>query len=172
MTQVFSFAFRSLAAGAGWLSGLSLATIFVLGLANVLGRYTETFSLLWSADLQRLLFIWAVFLGAAAAHHSRSHLAIDFLRDRLPLPLRRIAEVVSHLLVLGLLGVLVRYGWEVTQLRRNVPYVTLGVPHAYAYFALPMSAALMALFTVEAFIEDLRGRPSEEDRVEPPKSLM
>jgi TRAP-type C4-dicarboxylate transport system permease small subunit len=153
---------RSLASIAGWLSGLSLVSIFVIGMSNVFGRYTGTFSILWSADLQRLLFIWAVFLGTAAAHHSESHLAIDYLRDRFPPQIRRIAVVVSHLLLLVLLGVLMVYGWEVTMLRRNVPYVQLGISHSYAFAALPISAALMVLFTIEAIVRDLRGRPSED----------
>lgn len=172
MSAAVRLMLRWLAAVAGWLSGLCLATIFVVGLANVVGRYTGTISMLWSADLQRLLFIWAVFLGAASALHSRSHLAIEVLRDRLPVALRRVAVLAGHVLLLVLLGVLLKYGWELTLVRRNIPYVQLGVAHAYAAAALPVSAALMALFAIQGFVDDLRGRRFEEDRVEPSESLM
>lgn len=172
MSAAVRLMLRWSAAGAGWLSGLCLATIFVVGLTNVVGRYTGGFSLAWSADLQRLLFIWAVFLGAASALHSRSHLAIEFLRERLPLAPRRVAVLAGDVLLLALLGVLLKYGWELTLVRRNIPYVQLGIAHAYATAALPVSAALMALFAIQGFIDDLRGRRSEEDRVEPPESLL
>lgn len=153
---------KLLADGAAWIAGLSFLAIFVVNTLAVVGRYSGWYSLIWSLDFTRLGFVWVVFFGAAAATHSRSHLAIEFFRDLLPAPMRRAATLFNHVVFLALLGVLIVMGWAYGIARLSVPYIQLGVPQGWAYLALPVSAALMALFTLEALIDDIRGTNDPE----------
>jgi TRAP-type transport system small permease protein len=156
MTSPVRQLLKALAHLAAWGCGLSFLAIFVVNITAVAGRYTGYYSLLWAPDLTRLLFIWLVFTGAAAATRSQSHLAIDFLRDLLPEGAQRLVTTLVHLLFLVLLAVLIVQGWRYGLLRMNIPYTQLGVAQGWAYLALPVGSTLMTLFTLEALVDHWR----------------
>ncbi len=165
MTDLVARGLRVAAIVAAWVSAIGFAAIFFLASLNVVGRYGDFFDIPWAADLQRLLFIWVVFFGSAAALHDKSHLAVDFLRDLLPSTSRRIMLIAGDVLLLVLLLLMLVYGWDLTVQRMGVPYIQLDVPQGYAFVALPISAALMSLFTIHSIVEEVRGRVASPDEV-------
>lgn len=151
----------AMASGAAVISGACLLGIFVANIIAIFGRYSGAYYLLWVPDLTRLLFIWSVFAGAAAATHEGTHLAVDFIRDLMPPPIRHAAIVLGQLLLLALLAVLAVKGWEFAMVRMRAPYLQLGVPQGYGYVALPIAAATMAIFTVDDIVRSLTS-PNQE----------
>lgn len=166
MTRALRSGLRVLAYGAAWASGLCFLAIFAVNLLNITGRYSGQFALLWAFDLSRLLFVWTVFLGAAAATYFRTHLALDFIRDRFPPAARRQAIAAGHLLLILLLIVLCIEGWRFAWIRMAIPYLQLDVPQGYAYLALPVAAGLMILFALENLVDGWRGHSASRPMTE------
>jgi TRAP-type C4-dicarboxylate transport system permease small subunit len=137
--------------------GAILITIFSLNLYQVGGRYLFGVGAVWIPDLTRLLFIWMVFLGTALMHQWKRHLVIDVLLLKFPGPTRRMVEVFIGLGMLGLTGVMGVAGWRIMEIRMDIPYTGLEIPTGYAYLAVPVAAALIALVSLTNLWEWMRG---------------
>lgn len=125
--------------------GAGLAGIFLLNMYQVGGRYLFGIGSVWIPDVTRFLFIWMVFLGTALLHLRRRHLVIDYVRERLPRGLRQAAEALIAAATCGLAVVLLAVGWRIMQIRMDIPYTGWEVPTGYAYLAVPVAAALIAV---------------------------
>ena len=136
--------------------GAILIIIFSLNLYQVGGRYLFGVGAVWIPDLTRLLFIWLVFLGTALMHQRKRHLVIDVLLLRFPGPARRMIEALIGLGMLGLAGVIAVVGWRIMQIRMDIPYTGLEIPTGYAYLAVPVAAALIAVTSLANLSEWMR----------------
>jgi TRAP-type C4-dicarboxylate transport system permease small subunit len=65
-------------------------------LLEVVARDMFSISTTWAEELSRFLFVWAVFLGAAAAWQRGAHIVIDVLPRRLPPAPRKLLLLVIH----------------------------------------------------------------------------
>jgi TRAP-type C4-dicarboxylate transport system permease small subunit len=122
-----------------------LIVIFCLNLYQVGGRYLFGVGAIWIPDLTRLLFIWMVFLGTVLIHQRKRHLVIDFLLRKFPRSVRRVVDAVIGAGMLLLAGVMAVVGWRIMQIRMDIPYTGLEIPTGYAYLAVPVAGALMAM---------------------------
>ncbi len=125
--------------------GAGLLAIFFLNMYQVGGRYLFGIGSVWIPDVTRLLFIWMVFLGTALVHLRQKHLVIDFVKLRLPPRVRETAEALIAVGMLALAGVLMVAGWRIAMIRMEIPYTGWEIPTGYAYLAVPVCGALIAL---------------------------
>ena len=100
---------RITARGLEYVVGGLFIAIAGTALAQVFTRYVLANSLTWTHELDILLMIWAVWLGAAIGIHRKAHLRISILSDRLSGANQKILTVVIDLLTLTFLVVL---GWK------------------------------------------------------------
>ncbi len=123
------------AAMAGCL-GLMAVLVFV----NVVLRYGFGSGIAASEELSRLLFVWMVFIGAAAAYPAGEHMAFTSLAARLrgrPAALAAWTALIRLLVLLA--AVLVAWGaWQQVLVGLGSQSVVLGYPTAL----LPMPALL------------------------------
>lgn len=85
--------------------------IVVLIFAGVLSRYVFHFSIAWSEEFARFLFLWGSLFGAAAAFKEQGHGGLPILVERLPRAGRRAFEVLCFALVSVFLCYLVWQSW-------------------------------------------------------------
>lgn len=137
------------------LIGLSAAIALVVFL-QVLFRYLLQQPLFWSEELPRYLLIWMSFLAAAVAQRDEAHINITLVVNRLPAGGRRLAHLAANALMLAFLGVLIYSGSLVTRITVAHRSTALQIPMAAVYIALPLGAALMALYLALQILEDLR----------------
>lgn len=134
--------------------GVMAVAVFV----NVVLRYGFNSSLPASEELSRLLFVWMVFIGAAAAYPVGEHMAftslVALLRKR-PVAIA-LATVLIRLLVL-LASVLIAWGaWQQVLVGKDSTSVVLGYPTAL----LPLPAFLCAVaIGLTALWELVRRKP-------------
>ena len=76
-----------------WGAGLLLFVMVVVAFLQVTARYTGLFFVPWTEEVARLLFLWAVWLGAAAALFRGGHIRFDFVVARILPRLRRACEI-------------------------------------------------------------------------------
>jgi len=143
-----------------------LIVIVLIVFANVVGRYFFHAPLRWSDEVAQYMFLWLSYLGALAALIRGRHYSVPTLVDMLPSVPRVIVKTISDLIVLLILLVLVWFGWQLVERLSFQTSLTLGVPVYYAYVALPLTAALMAVVVCVQAINRLCGvPPSSADAV-------
>jgi TRAP-type C4-dicarboxylate transport system permease small subunit len=76
-----------------WTVGALFLILAVTAFAQVIFRYALRSSLVWAHELDILLMIWAVWLGAAVGLYRKGHLRITLLSDRFSVEARNILLV-------------------------------------------------------------------------------
>jgi TRAP-type transport system small permease protein len=109
---------------------------------NVVGRYLFNSPLQWAEEFSRYAFVWLVFVAAIVATTHKKHILIDFLLNYLPQKARKACQIVTDLLGLGLMAILVYYGWVMMRAAKQ-PTAALGIPQSWVYMAVPACALLM-----------------------------
>jgi TRAP-type C4-dicarboxylate transport system permease small subunit len=132
---------------------VSIAAVVFL---QVVFRYLLRQPLFWSEELPRYLLIWMTFLGAALAQKHDAHMSITLVVNWLSPRARRAVRVLGHLVMIGFLGVLVHSGGLVTSITVHHRSTALQIPMAAVYVALPVGAALMAVYLALQIVLELR----------------
>ncbi|MGP9497629.1 MULTISPECIES: TRAP transporter small permease [unclassified Halomonas] len=115
--------------------------------ANVVGRAVLNHSLPWADELARMLFIWLIFLGAAAAFARYEHIAVDILVRRLKPRAAHALYLFQHLVITALMGIIVWGGFLVMS-RASGRTAILGVPWNIVNVSLVLCAAFIAAVAI------------------------
>jgi TRAP-type C4-dicarboxylate transport system permease small subunit len=128
---------------------------------------------LWLQEVTSTLFIYAIFIGAAVATRRNDHLYLTAISEAMHGTPRLIVEIIIRIIVLGVALCLIRFGY-LNYVRGFGSFrLPSGTPIASLYAVIPISGALIALFTIEQLVNGIRNgfdhpvRP-DEDLVIPP----
>jgi len=127
---------------------------------------------LWLQEVTSTLFIYAIFVGTAAATRRNDHLYLTAISEAMHGTPRLIVEVIIRLVVLGVAFCLIWYGYQ-NYLRGFGSFrLPSGTPIASLYAIIPLSGVLIGLFTIEQLVNGLRNgfdhpEPPEEDEGAP-----
>ena len=133
-------------------------TLFAFSMSVVLDIVTRTIGSpwLWLQEVTSTFFVYGIFIGAAAATRRNDHLYLTALSEALHGTMRTVVEVIIRLIMLSDAVCMVYFGY-LNFLRGfgsfRMPSLT---PIASLYAAIPLSGALMALFTIEQLVNGLR----------------
>src|SRR6185369_14382368 len=120
---------------------------------------------LWLQEVTSTLFIYAIFIGAAVATRRNDHLYLTAISEAMHGTPRLVVEIIIRIVVLGVAGCLIRYGY-LNFLRGFGSFrLPSGTPIASLYAVIPLSGILIALFTVEQMVN---GIANGFDHPEPP----
>jgi TRAP-type C4-dicarboxylate transport system permease small subunit len=126
-----------------------------------------------AAGVTSTLFIYAIFIGAAVATRRNDHLYLTAISEAMHGTPRLIVEIVIRMVVLAVAACLIWFGY-LNYLRGFGSFrLPSGTPIASLYAVIPLSGALIALFTIEQLVNGIRNgfdhpEPPEEDLVIPP----
>jgi TRAP-type C4-dicarboxylate transport system permease small subunit len=151
--------------GLMWLSGLFLATFTITVLLDVTTRFTGT-PILWLQEVTLGAFVWGVFIGGAVAVRRNEHFLLARIATSLQGRSRMVMETASHLVLLAVALFLALFGFSFFMFGFGIHSQPSGTPVAVITAAIPISGALIALFTVERLVNGWRGGfESEEDQL-------
>lgn len=126
------------------------AAILVIMVCQVAFRYVLNAPLTWTEELARYCFIWACYLGAPVATRRGNHVAIVFVAERLPrVPGNLLAWAIQAVslvffLQLGIQGAILAVR------SHTVEAITLPIPWSFIYAAVPLSAFLLIVQTLDS----------------------
>jgi TRAP-type C4-dicarboxylate transport system permease small subunit len=127
---------------------------------------------LWLQEVTSTLFIYAIFVGTAAATRRNDHLYLTAVSEAMHGTPRLIVEIIIRIVVLGVAFCLIVYGYQ-NYLRGFGSFrLPSGTPIASLYAIIPLSGVLVGLFTIEQLVNGLRNgfdhpEPPEEDEGTP-----
>lgn len=121
----------------------------------VYGRYVLNATPTWVEQVALLLIVWITFLGAAVGVRRGTHLAVDFIRDAAPVPIRKIGLLICAVALIFFGVMLAWQGYEMFErvMRRRIPL--LGVSEAWRAAPVIIGGFMTALFAVDDLITGL-----------------
>lgn len=137
------------------LVGILFITLFLLNILRIGLRYFWGVSWLWVPDFSRLIFIWAVFLGASVLYARREHLEMDFFVNRMKESTWKKLSLFIDLCLAIFLAILIIEGFKISKIRMRIPFDMWDIPTAYAYAAVPICSAIMFIITINRLINEI-----------------
>src|ERR1700744_636048 len=123
---------------------------------------------LWLQEVTSTLFIYAIFIGAATATRRNDHLYLTAVSESLHGTPRLIVEIVIRIVVLAVAACLIWFGY-INYLRGFGSFrLPSGTPIASLFPVIPLSAILIALFTIKQLVNGIRNgfdHPEPEEEV-------
>ena len=159
-----------------WLCGVAL---FGFTTPVILDITTRTIGRpwLWLQEVTSTFFIYGIFIGAAVATRRNDHLYLTAIAEALHGRARLIVEIIIRLVIFAVALALVYFGY-INFLRGFGSFrLPSNTPIASLYAAIPLSGALIALFTIEQIINGCRkgfDRPEGDDgpdAITPPAAI-
>ena len=136
---------------------LLTALLLVVG-AQILTRYVLNYSLFWSEELARYLFIYLVFIGSAIVLRRNGHIQVSFFVDRLPCGLRRGLAIVSDLLLLSFTVIVLIHGVRLAAMVWTVPTAAMLIPWTLVYLGIVLGMAAMGLAVLGSLLSQFLDR--------------
>lgn len=87
------------------IAAAALIASILISVINGLTRYTIQYTWNPGTDVNTICFAYVVFCGGAAAYRRKMHYGIDVFVNMLPEKVRKVVEVLTHLVTLIALGV-------------------------------------------------------------------
>ena len=144
--------------------GVLCCLLIVIGFAQVFFRYVLGYSLYWSEEAMRYLFIWVVFLGLGPTLRHKGHVALEIIPNSLGGRARFWLERLTLVLVLIFCLVLTWYGGIVTVKTFRYLSPAMEISLAFIYGPLPLGGLAAIFYTLEQ-IKNLK--PSGPDEGKP-----
>lgn len=105
MIQKMNKGFERLLRVTDLLAGVMLIMIVIFILLQILFR-RFSLNIQWTEEASRYSFVGMVFFGGVSAVRHCGHIAITTLVEMLPIPVRRVTEIISQLLIMAAAGIL------------------------------------------------------------------
>lgn len=139
-----------------FVASLCLSVTISLVLVNVFMRYFLRTGLYWSEEVATICFVWAVFVGAAAAYRRGAHIGVDIVVKLFGEATRRKIQLAVSILLLAINAYL---AWlSLCFISQSYTKVTpvLGVSSVVVSSALSVSFLLMTLHSAAFVRRDLK----------------
>ena len=123
--------------------------LIVVGSAQIFFRYVVNYSLFWSEELMRYLFVWLVMLGIGVGVRHNAHVAVDALNYVLSAKSQKAASIFIGLLGLALFATLAWLGGQLSLKYMHQLSPAIRLPMGAVYLAIPLGSLLSCFFHLE-----------------------
>ncbi len=137
------------------LIGILMALMVIVMCYQVVLRYVFNDANIWSEEVTRYMFVYAVLFGSFVAVRRNSHLQVDFLINLMKGNLKRYFTLVTSVVVLAFLVYLLplSYNLALDTMRSISP--GLNLPMGWVYMAIPIGTLLMILGMIEIILKKI-----------------
>lgn len=129
---------------------------------QVFARYVLNTSPSWSEQLSLFLMVWTILLAAAAGVRENFHIRITALQDISSPRVQKILLISTHLITLLIGAMLFFSGMDIVGRTWNIDIPALPVSRGVALLPIPISGALMMLFSLEHVLAILNSKEVEQ----------
>jgi TRAP-type C4-dicarboxylate transport system permease small subunit len=140
---------------------VTLGVMLVLIFVQVVSRYAFHYSLSFSEELARYLFVWTVFLGIPVVQRMGGHMIVGVITERISgMPLK-VLRIVAHILTVIFMIIILKNGILMVQRTSFQTSPAMQIPMSYIYYVLPIGSLAMILNTIEDLLKTLATPASE-----------
>ena len=149
----------------GAVCGVTMALMMLLVLQQELFRYVLKIPSPATQEIAIYCMVYVAMLGSVLAIRHKTHVAVNFVVDRLPPRFASAVRIISYLIVIAFFVILFWQGCKLTQRATFQHSTTTGITVAYIMVSIPISAALSIIFTLEHLVHEILGlRRDSTDR--------
>ncbi|MDR2946380.1 MAG: TRAP transporter small permease [Candidatus Adiutrix sp.] len=138
---------------------------------NTVGRYSGAFSIGWADEISRYMMIWLVFLGISAAAKKNAHFAVGVVfmitPKKMHIPVR--AFILLLVLVFAVAATVLGYQYAMRLHSMGQTSPALNIPMWFMYGAIPVGCGLMAIRSIQHFVDQVRESRRNPDFDDTPK---
>ena len=138
------------------LSGLLLLLTILLIFVQVITRYVFFYSLPWSEELSRYMFIWFVYLSLSVTIRENLSIRIDFLDQILKGKAKDILNLVVDILGFCILVVFVYSSYKLFLMGFKSKTPAMRIPFYVIYLIMPIGYGLSALEMLIRIVTKIR----------------
>lgn len=142
--------------------GACLVTMTVIFSWLVYGRYVLNATPTWVEQVSLLLVVFIGFLGASVGVHRRTHLNVAFFRHISPRPIRRLLELVTHLIMGGFALIMMIKSYELAVFKWGSQIPLIDIPEGVRALPIMLCGTFTLLFSIGHIIRYFQG---EEETV-------
>lgn len=157
----------------GWIDALftGLAVMALVAIAGTVllqisGRLFLPFSLAWTEELSRYLFVYMVALSAGVVLRRNRNVNVELFHHCLGPRARAGYQALVCLLIGGFAWMVLPYAWQYAQNGAWQTSPTLKVPMLYIFFSTVVMFGLLLVYSAIGFLEGvaaMRQRPTDHD---------
>ena len=141
------------------LAGVTFIAMVLLTVYQVFTRYVLKDPSSWSEELVGYLFAWMSLFGAALVSGERGHMNIPILVEKMGKGAQKALAIFAEVIAIVFAIVILGYGGiQITTLAMAQMTSSLGVPMGVFYTVMPITAVLMALYSVLNIIDIVTGK--------------
>lgn len=138
------------------ISSIFILITTILVLINIVTRYFFRTGIYWSEEVATGCFVWAVFIGAAAAYKKGQHIGIDVIVKHLDGRTKDTVKLFIDLLLLVLMTYMSYLSIKYVMTTYTKPTPVLDISSAYVSTSIPIGFSLMVIRTLEFIKNDIK----------------
>lgn len=135
------------------------SVMVILTFAQVLSRFIFNFSLAWTEEVSRFMFVWLVYLSAAMAAKHRRHIRVELIDQFLPRRLSKWAGLLADLLWITYALFVAFQGYNVAMMIAGHGQLSPAVqlPMGIIYLIVPFGFILISIRVLQGIVARFRG---------------
>lgn len=132
------------------------AIMVVAIFSQVVMRYVFNNSLYWSEELGKFMFIWISWLGISIGEKRGEHIKITMLTDKFSPKGQHIVNIISELIVIGILLVTIYYGISLVISQSTTHYAGIKISVSWGYLSVVVGCCLMLLRSIGMVVSSIK----------------
>ena len=148
---------RGVALAEQWAAVLALVVMTTAVAMQIIWRFVLSAPLAWTEELARLAMVWLVFLVVGWAIGNRTHIAADFVVQKLPARAQRWLRVITTATIAAFSVLLLVAGARLVILQSVAANTPIGLPRSVFSLQVPVSAFFVLIHTLDLLCQDLAG---------------
>lgn len=135
---------------------LSVGVLIIPVTLQIVSRYTNLIpSYIWTEEMARFLFVWAIMIGACVGVRETQHFEVDVWPQLSRRP-EAMVRILSRLGILALALVFVLAGTEFTRFAWNRTSELADLPLWLIHIAWPLAGFTWIVFAGEQIVDEIR----------------
>lgn len=142
-------------------TGVALVVLTVIFGWLVFGRYVLNSTPTWVEQVALLLVVYIGFLGASTGVHRKTHLGVSVFKEISPKPVKRMFELLSHVLMGGFALVMTVYGYKLAVFKWDAQIPLIHVSEGYRALPIMLAGIFIFLYSIGHLIHFFTDKPVE-----------
>ncbi|SEH50906.1 TRAP-type C4-dicarboxylate transport system, small permease component [Halobacillus karajensis] len=143
---------------------VTFTALVIVVLIQIIGRYSP-FSFVWTEELSRFLFIYAIAFSAPIAMEKREYVRVDLFLNFLPGKFRKYYDAVVYFIIGSFSVFLISHSYDFALLGRNQSSATLAIEMYYINLSMMMTFVLLSFYSFLNIYAVVKG--SQKEGVQP-----
>jgi TRAP-type C4-dicarboxylate transport system permease small subunit len=131
---------------------------------GVLFRYVFNHPLIWTEEIANFAFLWAIFMGAAAAAKRHQHIVVDTLMILTPKLFQRVVGILTGSMIAAMLATVTIVGLQYAYSQRNTTTEAIEMRVFWWALAAPTFSTFAFWHTLQDLVKLFRGESAGSER--------